>query len=217
VGTLHYDVMRDAADQFMNFREGRPLLLELRDRMQCGDVPDIESIVQKGEGFDYDVYDAYAFLRVHQILFSGVVARSRIEVGRMPYPDRCIKENNDALRTLPRPFEACFAPQRGRGANSDGSFSWTEKISACRTSLVDLPIYRLVDVEPRDVPLEVGTTAASKTWSHLIMGGVARWPYESKWIYLYVVPNIFDSPGPNAISRALSQAHKAVAGEGDEP
>jgi|GEM_PF-5594423 len=83
-----------------------------------------------------------------------------------------------------------LAPSTGL-ADQDGSFTWksTVKFSVQRydgtAKKVRKP--RPVSVAPRTVPLEVGYTKGSRTMLHLSADlGLARWPYGSEAITVFV-------------------------------
>jgi hypothetical protein len=145
----------------------------------------IDSIVQKYRD-DIDIYDAYAFYRIYEMIDQGKLAITLIDIGRTPRPDDARQANNESLAMLPEPFLAEFIGGTGNGRTDDGAFCWTEPVTMIKT--VDGEEIE-VRLPPMSVPLEVGTTASSRTLSHLRdqpgRGGLARWPYHSTAISLF--------------------------------
>jgi hypothetical protein len=134
----------------------------------------VDAIFQKSRG-NIDIYDAYSFAKVWAMLQSGDCFLVPIQVADTPYPDKEKEKNQKVFKTLPPPFGAEFV---GGWGYSDGSFFWDDTIFV-DTNDKTMP--------PGVVPLEVGSTAAEVTYFHIIdEGGVARLPYASNIVYLFL-------------------------------
>lgn len=138
-----------------------------------------------------------AFVNVHALIGAGDVAITCISTGGVPGPDADRVGNAGKLEDTVAPFRAELDMHQN-GADSDGEFRWDTPLkisrstgahffpSACREetySLVTYPITR----EAGWAPLEVGDSWPSRTLMHLHQyGAVARWPYGSKLIWLFI-------------------------------
>jgi hypothetical protein len=164
------------------------------DRLRRGyyDARWVNALFQKWEGRARpDIYDAYAFAVLWSDLFHGRTLHVRIEVGESPHGDKCVAENQAALDQLPRPFTAQCWSETGRGANCDGMLRWPTSINLQATHSIDqdqqLTRDTIVSYPAGSAPLEIGYTAPERTFCHLQMNrAVARWPYGSEDIWLFV-------------------------------
>ena len=102
---------------------------------------------------------------------------SSIEVGFVPGADREGEGNNRKLEYIVPPFKATFVG--GPGDGSDGSVSWPD-------DWLEAPNIRCKAFAGiHSLPLEVGTCDVCTLWRHLLESrGWARWPYNSKYIYM---------------------------------
>lgn len=134
---------------------------------------------------------------------AGIVAGNfgRIEIGGPnleggPRRDSDRKGNAAKLSELYGPFRAVVNMEQNQ-ADEDGEFSWDEPAHCDRAFPVSfIPpcpregmrrITRLVKLDPWSVPLEIGSSSPSRTFFHLIDdGAVARWPYGSDRITLFI-------------------------------
>jgi hypothetical protein len=138
----------------------------------------LRAIHNSGRDTILTIYDAHAIARV-----ITDIARRRILVYRIPLEGRAssnrqVNRNQEILDCLPSGFEASFD---GRSADADGVFIWTAKLECGSSSIA----------APGAVPLEVGTTNAWTTWEHIIFhGGVARLPYASDSLFLFICTSI---------------------------
>lgn len=144
----------------------------------------VDAVFQKSwqEG-QPNIYDAYAFAVIYSGLYGGTLASCSIPIGSAPGRDRNLSGNNEKLAALPEGFSAQFDPDRGRGASSDGRISWDFELGANSTRVLDGDEHENLKVwiGPGSAPLEVGTTAASRTLLHIMQDGrVCRWPYDSE-------------------------------------
>lgn len=130
--------------------------------------------------------DAYAFAKIHAALCRGQIARALIKIGHSPFADADVEANDAALKSLPYPFSGSFI---GGKADYDGNLSWAKPIRM-DAGAVDEPD-RYVFIPPKTIPLEVGYTSAPTTLAHLSTSrALARWAYESEFIYLWVVTDL---------------------------
>jgi len=121
----------------------------------------------------------FCFMRVWSAHLSGGLCFFVVPVGSCPSSDDCLEANTAALKKL-TDFQTFVhnAPQ-----DDDGHLEWTDYELGCTrlTSRGEKKVQ--IWLTPRRVPLEIGTTLASRTMGHLIENkGVARWPYESDQI-----------------------------------
>jgi hypothetical protein len=127
---------------------------------------------------------------------AGRIARTMVRAASEPSGDRFRDENAAALADLPHPFAACVSPSQ-HGADCDGWLEWSDPIEAqvCTNETFAGDggrrehVQVMVRIEPDRIPLEIGSTLPSRTRLHLVeSGGVARWPYGSDWVYVWIAP-----------------------------
>ena len=140
----------------------------------------------------WPVHQVAAFVRIHTGVCAGQFARVQVEVGATPGPDAARDDNAAALADLPEPFTAVLDMEQN-AADQDGFITWDEDITVTRATGASFmaecsrkePLTMPALVRPLQVPLEVGTTMPSRTLLHLEEdGGVARWAYGSKDLYI---------------------------------
>ena len=120
-----------------------------------------------------------AFGELHARICKGLVGRALIGVEGRPGRDADREGNAVKLADLPPPFRAAVNPDQNL-ADQDGFLSWSTPIEVEAGSVC-------VTVPPGRVPLEIGSTKPSRTLLHVAMDhGVARWPYASEDIHLFV-------------------------------
>jgi len=180
--TFHENLIKVWTENYLiNNNGGGRVLVECLKMMRDQQYTDLDSIHQKSAHLEHTIYDAYAFCQMRCLIASSDVLRFTVDVGCDPYSDRQIALNNAALSDLPAPFTALFRPEAGRGANSDGHLEWDKKIMAFVYDGTGM------QVDPISIPLEVGTTLASRTLVHVYQDrGVARWPYGSDKIHVFL-------------------------------
>jgi hypothetical protein len=121
-----------------------------------------------------------AFARVHAGIASGAIGRILVRAGGPPSRDSHRVENAAMLSDLPYPFGAFVDPGQGMSTSGDGRLEWIAPVE------FETPEGAVV-VGPTSIPLEIGTSAASRTLLHLIEDrAVARWPYGQDWITVFV-------------------------------
>ncbi len=190
--STHKRAVMEVVDRMMaESQEARECLYEYQQKLHAGlfSQSHVDAILQKWNHSGYDIYDAYAFSRVHSQLCSGSIVSARVDISAMPRGDKEIEYHNSVLNK--RESRLFFGEFWGGLADSDGYLTWVKPLEfeVGKCILDDDTIERKsVLIKPRRVPLEVGTTEGSRTIVHLgFDGGLARWPYGSEEIHVYVV------------------------------
>lgn len=197
VGTVHQDAVEYVTERIIAGEHGpkdewMQVITETTVKLTSGFYTDADFYFQNYYGKPVpDVYDTVAFLLARQDVFNGKTWVCDIVIKETPGPDSDVEGNNQKLSLLKTKFsdlkaEAQFIPGRGGGANNDGYFSF-EDMRFYQFN----PDNEVVDEKKFSftLPLEVGTTAASKTLLHIRTHGVARWPYHSDTIRVFYTPN----------------------------
>lgn len=190
--STHKRVIMEVVNRLMaESQEWRECLFHYQQLLHAGAFSQsyVDAVLQKWNSSGYDIYDAYAFCQVHRQLCSGSIASARVGIGATPRGDKEVEYHNSVLhKSENRLF---FGEFWGGLADSDGYLSWVKPLEfeVAQCSETDDNIKRTsVVIEPRRVPLEVGTTEGSRTMVHLgFDGGLARWPYGSEELYVYIV------------------------------
>lgn len=129
-----------------------------------------------------DIYAAYCFAHFHAWISVGKILIATVEIGVGPEGDSKVVENNGALAHLPEPFSGEFV---GGPGGPDGYIKWNRIIELGQIDCTGREIAAMI--KPRSVPLEVGLTRPDTTIYRLLEeDGLARWPYCSESIYLFV-------------------------------
>ncbi len=135
------------------------------------------------------------FIKIQVMIHTGLVAMVPLSTPRPPLADRERAGNAEALASLPHPFTASVDMYQSNEAG-DGLLSWSEPIEASLSTGIigrdsdgrtrPVPVHFMIP--PGSAPLEIGSSLASRTWTHLVMdsGRVARWPYGHSRIRLLV-------------------------------
>lgn len=148
-------------------------LTECADELLSSDSDLLRAIHQSTRSEQVSMYDAHGIS-----LVLGSIALKKVLVTAIPLPERAssnhrAEDNQRLLSTLPSVFSAQFS---GRPADGDGVFRWKKPLQLTSES-VDVGL----------VPLEVGSTSCWTTWEHIAFhGGVARLPYGSDYLYLFI-------------------------------
>lgn len=145
----------------------------------------------------WPVHQTAAFAFLHALIGAGKVAWVPISTGGTPGPDRDRTGNAALLQDTCPPFSAELDMTQN-GADSDGTLDWDQPIQlerstgayfyedGCRSTTQSRLTY-LATVQPAWAPLEVGDSWPSRSLMHLAQfGAVARWPYGSKYILLFI-------------------------------
>lgn len=145
-----------------------------------------DSVFQLFQPERFSIHNAYSFMCIHTAMMSGGILSLKIPVTDTPFPDKAEDENNAVLSALEYPFEAKFG---GGLYVNDGYFKWLQPIRFCQKLLCDGTEYEKL-IPPTAAPLEVGYTKPVTSLFHLAESRVlARWPYDNKFIHLFVVVN----------------------------
>lgn len=137
-----------------------------------------------------------AFAQIHAEICDGLISWVDISVDEKPSKDEHRHENQAKLSDLPHPFVA-EVDQQQNCADQDGELRWPEPIRLQKTigipflSPCRLNVKEGINLHHREQPgsaaLEIGYTKASRTLAHLREhGAVARWPYGSDTIRLFM-------------------------------
>lgn len=151
--TLHERAVTGTVQEALSVPEWRSALSAVLVAIRERRYPQwfVDFVVQRGRG-DLDVVDAYCVAAVLARYRKGELSFFRVAVGSAPKPDADREGNQRLLRALPPPLTATVDP----GTDDDGWFQDGKS----------------------SVPLEIGTTASSRTLMHLeFRDGLARWPY----------------------------------------
>lgn len=138
-----------------------------------------------------------AFLKIHALIGAGDIAYTVISTGGSPSQDAAREENAKKLDHTYGPFQAKLNMSQNH-ADMDGKLVWREPLSIhrptgeffydnqCRDAAQSI-LYRPATRSPGWAPLEVGDSWPSRTLLHLWQfGAVARWPYGSEVIWLFL-------------------------------
>lgn len=200
MGTTHEDAAVALFREMMIYKEGAHALHVhyeglARDRW-TPDYIDAIGQLHRCRHTQWPPEQVASFMMVHHMLMEGEVASVRIGTDGKPGPDKDRVGNQSKLDDLPGPFTAVVDPDQGTSTFGDGTLAWHETIKMEKSlgvPHIDLatdhraPVEIISDFPPGDVPLEIGTSKPSRTYMHLLNGqGVARWPYGSEYIWLFV-------------------------------
>ena len=144
---------------------------ELRERWPTSLVDCIHQ-GWEGEG-SMPIHHVDAALHTLCEIAEGDIAVFSVPVGRVPFADKCVKQNNDALTDI----QADHVQARfwGGTQDEDGCLETTRPVHA-QVRRDDVVLATLV--RPWAFPLEVGTNSAAKFRFALLQSqGIARWPY----------------------------------------
>ena len=205
--TVHEDAAEALLQDIQQDEKATTAMLRLRNRHIQGGMDDGGIL---GTGYadslgssaryapnKWPLHQHAAFVQIHSLIGAGDVAYTCISTGGTPGPDADRVGNSRKLDDTIEPFRAALDMSQNR-ADSDGVLRWHEPLkisrstgahfypSACRRGQYSLVTYPTIR-EPGSAPLEVGDSWPSRTLLHLWEdGAVARWPYGSKLIWLFV-------------------------------
>ncbi|MCP3763675.1 hypothetical protein NLX67_14965 [Domibacillus sp. A3M-37] len=203
--TMRLDFKRNLQSKFLKEPEWFPLMYGYIDKLQNGHYEPkyvVDSIFQKSRfNPDIDIVDAYCFAHIWAGIHSEIIITAAIEIGQGPYQDSKVELNNKLLEKIADtdcPGKATFVPQQGASANDDGIFKWNEEMWFAKQNHPK-GTKTLIPLKDGYLPLEVGSTDSFRTFRHIFQGfGVARWPYNSPYLYVMVLHSrewfpLFDS------------------------
>jgi hypothetical protein len=205
--TVHEDLAKGFLEDFLEEPDAMYALNRLRNRhiaremdeggvFGCGYADALGSSARFTPK-QWPLYQHAAFLKLHALIGSGDVAYTCISTGGTPGPDSDRQGNAAKLAKTYGPFEARLDMEQN-GGDADGMLVWGEELRIGRPTgafyyadncsrtgqtLLSYPS----DRAPGSAPLEVGDSWPSRTLMHLWQyKAVARWPYGSKLIYLFL-------------------------------
>lgn len=193
MGSIHARVFKKQIDELLGKPKTRDAILRFYADVALGRHPQefCDIVFQKPTRFGLTIYDSAACQRFLLWLMSGDLLCRNIYIGEVPWPDKEVARNRRCLARIASPFSTklwCGL------ADFDGTLKWDGRVSFARvdpgndkrTSRVACPC---------DIPLEVGYTEASRTIIHLSMSpGLARWPYGSKYLKVFIWrPGVFET------------------------
>lgn len=201
-----------------------PIVYQYFGRLREGGFDEglVDAVVQTGDRNPLDIYDACIFAQVWLSLHEGKVLLFMVDAGCGPFMDAKGAENDSILRKLADQSMYLVFPggrkeERIRGTISgsfiggtsigDGYFKWTTGIPL--HTKTDNEHENRVDIPSCNaVPLEIGYTRSTTTAYHLSEDGrLARWPYNSHWIYVFYSRqkwSLWGQPNWEAIDKKLS-------------
>ena len=148
----------------------------------------------------FDLVDAYLFANLWTDLNTGQILVTRIDIDAEPQGDKSIHNPKilSGLNFIENQIDGsvCEITGEWRGGNDigDGSIQWNNPLKfsklQCHNNKHEMK-EEVMCINPRKVTLEVGFTKITTSWYHLSrMGGgsLARWPYGSKEIAIFVRP-----------------------------
>ena len=198
--TVHQDAAEQAALDCATTPEGAAALRDFQDGLKIGRWPTsyVDAIGQdhRVDPHRWPLGQVFAFMRIHSMLMDGEIAQVQISTDGGPVADENRAENQRRLDDLLGPFVATVDPDQETDAYGDGHLEWDEPIQVEQSMSVpyivlatgeEAPLLKVATFPPCRVPLEIGTTFPSKTFEHLSrFKGLARWPYGSDRIHLFV-------------------------------
>lgn len=190
MSTAHEVGARDALMRLLSRPGGGELLSIAENSVQMGKW-DREFLDAVGYGGRMRLEQLFITAWMHNKLITGELFTIKVRAASAPHMDRFREENMDAVRDLPEPFYAEVDVSQNC-ADSDGDLWWTEPVVGSQTVWPDDDHNegQSVLIRPFKVPLEVGSTKPSRTSLHIREGrGVARWPYGTDWITIFVAPD----------------------------
>ena len=145
--------------------------------LRHGGAPDwwADCVAQYGAFGEFGIYDALVMLRMELKLSLGLLAIARIDIKESPFADRLRRKNESVLRDALPGFQVSVG-----GYDEDGLVFWGDS----RPDFVDLMPLRNPWVADC-ATLEIGTTGVHKTVLHLSRCSLARWPYNSRHLWIF--------------------------------
>ncbi|GAB6098371.1 hypothetical protein JCM16358_02500 [Halanaerocella petrolearia] len=111
----------------------------------------------------------------HSLVINSKAEFIGIELGKEPSGDKYEEKNKEKLNQIPKPF----ATKMWFGKEQEDGIIKLEKEPKNKNTMFH---------QQKSTPIEVGHVLPSTLLFHLGQSGsFARWPYDSKWIYIYTV------------------------------
>jgi hypothetical protein len=196
--TVHEEAAMVGFREFMSTEDGAKALQVYFAGLKEGrwEADYVQAIGQHAwlEPSQWPMEQVYAFMMVHHMIMDGEIGKVQIGPVSGPSADRDREVNQLAISDLPGPFVATVYRDQKTSEYGDGRLEWAEHIQVEQSTGVPYidpcgnfaPLIAVKTLPPGGVPLEIGTTHASKTLDHLTrFGGVARWAYGSDRILLF--------------------------------
>lgn len=176
------DAMRQAAVAVLcEHPEWGAVAYEALATLRAPNTNEIDGVIFQYFRQKPDHLDALWYELIRHMATAGKATIVRIPLGTGPASDARRDLNIRLLSaSLPPSLEAVINPvAHGPGDGDDGILRWHNPLTLSDTSKV---------LAPRSVPIEIGLTSAATTYKHIIAdGGLARWPYDSQNLWLFVV------------------------------
>ncbi|MFE2973405.1 hypothetical protein [Streptomyces sp. NPDC059258] len=205
--TVHEDLAKDVWEDIQEKPSDVAAMFELRNRHIRGEMN--EGGVH-GTGYadalgssamyrpkQWPLAQHAVFIKLHAMIGAGIVSYTCISTGGTPGPDADRVGNAAKLAKTHERFRAELDMDQN-GADADGNLSWSGELklsrptgnffypSTCRNAPQSILNYP-TKMREGTAPLEVGDSWPSRTLMHLYQyGAVARWPYGSELIWLFV-------------------------------
>ena len=175
----------------------------------------VDSIFQNSRFHNTDPVDSLVFLKTYTRILDGLISVFSIPVSSTPYPDKFIVENDSVLKTMPHPFLGEFW---GGLDDFDGYIEWSKPIHSTVTVKKEFSTEPSHEIQwalipEKHVELEVGTNSSVKFDLALnLYGGIARWPYGHKCIYVFLSNKStnFLEPGDDEFEIELSKTQESI-------
>lgn len=205
--TVHEEAAKRLLEKYQRNPDAVRTLIELRNRHIDGELDeggiwgsgyaDALGSSSRFQPIRWPLYQHAAFLELHALVGSGRAAYTYIGTGGTPGADADRIGNAAKLAETCPPFEASLVMGQN-GAAYDGHLRWGEELEISRPTgaffyedtcqqVTQTPLVRPATQAPGLAPLEVGDSWPSRTLMHLWQyGAVARWPYGSDLIWLFL-------------------------------
>lgn len=214
--TVFDDLGSLVLDRMLSDQVGMQALITIKNNLSSGKYGYWKDIVfQEWDRFEAAnaLVNAACYAQIHTSLHLGQIAMCQIHIGSTPHADKEQELNSsdlarglsgliDSRNRLPSPsFSGEF--WGGHGVDSDGTIEW--KGNAAFTIFREGSQDKEIAISDYVVPLEVGYTKAARTLHHLMFSrGIARWAYESEYLYiLKVIDNGLWSPNFRYTPRSI--------------
>lgn len=206
----HADIAWGVEEMLSREPEWLPVCHEIHMKLKNGFyAARWENMFVQDEYSTLDMVDGYLWGQLWHDITMGDLIFAFFDVGAEPGADKG-KENPKLLNNL---SSRLFFPDGDKSSSAirvsarwcggteigDGAFEWLDALRFERN--YENQHHSFVEIGPRWVPLEVGSTKLTTTFYHLTLGrGLARWPYGSREIGVFVRPPGWVSP----LERALA-------------
>lgn len=169
------ELMRICLDEFDYQSKG----LQILDKNGPEPISYRDIIMQSHINYTDHITAGYVSHVFNILLEQGDAAFFNIHIGQIPLPDKYVHENKKLLTHIHKSFSVDLICKT---YDHDGYLSWSPE---CEDSPNNIhPAFNRLT----GVPLEIGRCNPETLYLHVLKyKGFARWPYGSKWIYVYGV------------------------------